>query len=225
MRGGEVTEVEPRSRPHVPVESRAQVARGLQMLREQRRVLIFLFDRVCHPPVQLGAIGLELRFVSHRAHQRVVEGVLGIGREADLIDQLGADQIPNDFSVSALNREPTTAAALRVFLASAPRRSIRAAMAACSVPGTLTSETSVRQVYSPRSPSSTRRSASSRTISCEKNGLPATRLAMTDLIAATDGSEPNSSSSNTVVSESARGASEIVCAPETWANAPRYSGR
>ena len=50
---------------------------------------------------------------------------------------------------------------------------MRAAMVACSVAGTLTSATSAVDMYAPGSPRSTPRSASSRTISSAKNGLPA----------------------------------------------------
>ena len=35
------------------------------------------FDRGGQAPVQLGAIGFQLRFVGHRADQRVAERVLG----------------------------------------------------------------------------------------------------------------------------------------------------
>ena len=41
----------------------------------------------------LGAIGFQLRFVGHRADQRVPEGVLGARGEPHLIDQLRAEQL------------------------------------------------------------------------------------------------------------------------------------
>ena len=53
---------------------------------------------------------------------------------------------------------------------------MRAAMVACNVAGTLTSATSAVEMYAPGSPRSTPRSASSRTISSAKNGLPAALL-------------------------------------------------
>ena len=53
---------------------------------------------------------------------------------------------------------------------------MRAAMVACSVAGTLTSAASAVDMYAPRCPCSTPRSASSRTISSAKNGLPAALL-------------------------------------------------
>ena len=46
--------------------------------------------------MQLGAIGLELRFVGHRANQRMVEHILGLPGEPDLIDEFGRDQVVND---------------------------------------------------------------------------------------------------------------------------------
>ena len=48
------------------------------------------------PPVQLGAIGLELRLVGHRTNQRMVEHILGLAGEPDLIDELGRHQVVND---------------------------------------------------------------------------------------------------------------------------------
>ena len=69
-----------------------------------------------------------------------------------------------------------TAAALNVRLAFGSSRSMRAAMVACNVAGTLTSATSAVDMYAPGSPRSTPRSASSRTISSAKNGLPAALL-------------------------------------------------
>ena len=50
--------------------------------------------------------------------------------------------MPSVSSRSRLNREPMTAAALKVRLAAGSSRSMRAAMVACKVAGTLTSPTS-----------------------------------------------------------------------------------
>ena len=63
---------------HVPGEGRMQIAGRLEMFGDQRRILISrvrlaLFDCGGHPPVQLGAIRFELRFVGHRTNERVVE--------------------------------------------------------------------------------------------------------------------------------------------------------
>jgi hypothetical protein len=65
-----------------------------------------------------------------------------------------------------------TAAALSVRFAFGSSRSMRAAMVACNVAGTLTSATSAAIMYAPGSPRSTPRSVSSRTISSAKKGLP-----------------------------------------------------
>ena len=86
---------------HVPAVRGAQITGGLQMLGDQRGVLVGRFrvagfDRGGQPPVQLGAIRLELRFVGHRANQRMVEHVLGLSGEPDLIDELGRHQVIND---------------------------------------------------------------------------------------------------------------------------------
>ena len=68
------------------------------MFGDQRRVLlgrlrVALLDRGGQAPVPLGAIGFQLRFVGHRADQRVAEGVLGARGEPHLIDQLRAEQL------------------------------------------------------------------------------------------------------------------------------------
>ena len=97
---------------------------------------------------------------------------------------------------------------------------MRAAMVACSVAGTLTSETSAVEMYAPDSPRSTPRSASSRTISSAKNGLPAALSAIVWPSAPTDGSAPSNSETSAAVSGSFSGARAIVCVPCTRASAP-----
>ena len=78
--------------------------------------------------------------------------------KTDLIDQLGLQEFVNDgivahaVSSSGVKREPMTAAAFNVCLASGRSRSMRAAMVACNVAGTLTSATSVIDMYAPRCP-------------------------------------------------------------------------
>ena len=66
-----------------------------------------------------------------------------------------AGSTPSWVNRSRLNRDPMTAAALNVRFASVGSRSMRAAMVACSVAGTLTSETSAVEMYAPDSPRST----------------------------------------------------------------------
>ena len=69
--------------------------------------------------------------------------ILGSPGEPHLIDEFGREQLlnvridPSAASRSRLNRDPMTAAAPSVCLAAGPRRSMRAAMVACSVAGTL----------------------------------------------------------------------------------------
>ena len=53
----------------------------LQMFGDQRGVLVgrigvALFDRGGQPPVQFGALRLQLRFVGHRADQRMPKRIL-----------------------------------------------------------------------------------------------------------------------------------------------------
>ena len=67
---------------------------------------------------------------------------------------------------------------------------MRAAMVACSVAGTLTSATSAVDMYAPGCPRSTPRSASSRTISSAKNGLPAALSAIVSAQPADRGVRP-----------------------------------
>ena len=139
------------------------------------------FDCGGQAPMQLGAIGFQLRFVGHRTNHRVVERIFGLPGEPDLIDELRRHQVverlvrrPARSADSAPNREPITAAALNVRLAFGSSRSMRAAMVACNVAGTLTSASLCRRACTRRaSRRSTPRSASSRTISSAKNGLPA----------------------------------------------------
>ena len=52
-----------------------------------------LLDRGGQAPVPFGAIGFQLRFVGHRADQRVAEGVLGAWGKPHLIDQLRTEQL------------------------------------------------------------------------------------------------------------------------------------
>ena len=78
-----------------------EIACGLQVLGNQGGILVersgvALFDRGGRPPVQLSAIGFELRLVGDRANQRVVEDIVRLASEADLIDEFGLDQLVND---------------------------------------------------------------------------------------------------------------------------------
>ena len=104
--------------------------------------------------------------------------------------------MPRPASRSRLKRDPMTAAALSVRFASGSSRSMRAAIVACNVAGTLTSATSADDTYAPGSPRSTPRSASSRTISSAKNGLPAALSAIVWPRAPTEGSGPSSSATS-----------------------------
>ncbi len=119
------------------------------------------------------------------------------------------------------NRDPITAAAPRLLLAVGSRRSMRAAMAACRVAGTLTSATSANADISRRGRRRVRRrSARSRTISSAKKGFPEARSAMVIVRSPTDESTPSNSVISAVVSESLSGAREIVCASAARASAP-----
>ena len=60
--------------------------------------------------------------------------------------------MPSTVSRSRPNREPITAAALNVRFAFGSSRSMRAAMVACNVAGTLTSAPSAVDMYAPRLP-------------------------------------------------------------------------
>ena len=51
------------------------------------------FDRGRQPPVQPSAIGLELRFVGHRADQRMSKRILGARGEPHLVDELRGNQL------------------------------------------------------------------------------------------------------------------------------------
>ena len=131
-------------------------------------------------PCSSRPIRSELRLVGNRADDRIVEDELGFPGERDLVDELGCDQVGDRrFDTQCLeqvecrtaSRRPLRRSAVRFAFGS--RRSMRAAIVACSVAGTLTSVTSAVDRYAPGFPCSTPRSASSRTISSAKNGLPA----------------------------------------------------
>ena len=108
-RGPDIAGLRPCPGAHVPAESGAQVIGGLEMLGDQRRVLIqrirvALFDRGCQTPMQFGAVGLQLCFVGHGPDQRVVEGVLGVRGEPHLVDEFGSDQLA-DLSLTIEQRQ------------------------------------------------------------------------------------------------------------------------
>ena len=98
--------------------------------------------------MQLGAIGFQLRFVGHRADQRVVEGVFGVAGEPDWSMSSAAHELVED------RVDPQRGQQLRAEAGADDRRgvqrplgrgssrSMRASMAACTVAGTLTSATS-----------------------------------------------------------------------------------
>ena len=142
---------------HVPAVGGVQLAGGLQMFGDQRGVLVdrsrvTLFDGGGQAPVQFGAIGFQLRFVGHRADQRMAERVLGARGEPHLIDQLRADQL-----VETRHR-PQRGQQVRVEARTDHRRRVQRplgrrrragrcarAMVACRVAGTPTSAISARQ--------------------------------------------------------------------------------
>ena len=107
-----------------------QITGGLQMFGDQRGVLvgrtrISVLYRLRQSSVQFGAVRFELGFVGHCTDQRMVEHILGLPGEPDLIDELGRQQVRDRpvrsrafASRPRLNREPMTAAALNVRLAS-----------------------------------------------------------------------------------------------------------
>ena len=100
-RRGDVAPGRPRTRAHAPAVGGREIACGLQVLGDQRGVLVSRFrvtrlDGECDAPVHRGAIGFELRFVGHRTNQRVVEDILGLSGKGDLIDEIAAQQALED---------------------------------------------------------------------------------------------------------------------------------
>ena len=82
-RRGDVAVSQPRARTHIPVERRVQIAGGLEVFGDEGGVFVgefrrALFDRGGQPPVQLGAVGLQLRFVGHGANQRMPEHIFDL---------------------------------------------------------------------------------------------------------------------------------------------------
>jgi len=81
---------------HMPTECRAQFTGRLQMVGDQRGILVnrgraMLLDGRRDLPVQLRAVRFQLRLVCHRADQRVPEGVLGSPESGHWIDEVGID--------------------------------------------------------------------------------------------------------------------------------------
>ena len=101
-RTGNVAVRRPVPGSHVPFKCCVQIACSLQMIGNQRGVFVdrfrlASFDSGGDPPVQLGAIGLELRFVGHRTDKRMMEYILGLAGQAEVFDELGHDQVINDW--------------------------------------------------------------------------------------------------------------------------------
>ena len=109
-------------------------------------------------PVQLGAIGLELRFVGDRPNQGWWNAYSG--RRVNLTwpmssaarksrdDRCDAQPVGR----SGLNRVPTDGRRVSVRFALGSSRSMRAAIVACNVAGTLMSASSAEEMYAPRLP-------------------------------------------------------------------------
>jgi hypothetical protein len=83
---GDVAVGRPRCGAHLPAIGGVPITGGLQVLGDQCGVLvsqlrIAAFDRGGQPPVQLGAVGFQLRFVSDCTDQGMPECVFGARRE------------------------------------------------------------------------------------------------------------------------------------------------
>ena len=173
-----------RAGAHVPVEAAcrspaASKCSAISAAFSSSRPVTALFDRGGHPPVQFGAVGLELSLVGHRTDQRMVKHILGLPGERDLIDELGRQQVGNDrFNAQCrqqVRSEPRADHRRRA------QRSFRFRVEPIDAGGdrclqrggTATSAASAVDRYAPSFPCSTPRSASSRTISSAKNGVPA----------------------------------------------------
>ena len=93
--GGDiVADVGPGAGAHAPVECRVEIARSLQVLGDHRGVRIrssAAFYRRGQKPVQLRAIGFELRFISNSSDQRWRTAYWS-GSELHLIDEFRLDQ-------------------------------------------------------------------------------------------------------------------------------------
>ena len=205
-RAGDIAVGRPCCCSHVPVVCGAQIPGGLQMLGDQCRVLVAHRPSGCNnvrkPAVQRGAIRLQLGLVGHPMNQRVAEPELSPRRERHLIDQFRLEELRQRGAVGEFGQQVLVEShtddrrGVERFLAAASSRSILAAIAAWRVTGTVTSAWSRVHTYSPRAPSSTFRSARSRTMDSAKKGLPAARSAICETNPATDGCEPNNSSTS-----------------------------
>ena len=212
------------------VVSGTQISGGLQVLGDQGGVLVCRSDALsisaAKSPVQFRPIRFELRLVRHRPDERIAEDELGFAGESDLIDELGGHQVGRQLvrprAVQQVEAEPRAdhrRGAQRLFRLRV--ESVDAGGDRClqrrghAHLGDVGGDSICAGL-----PSSTPRSASSRTISSAKNGLPAALSAIDSPSSPTDGSEPEQFGDERGVSESRSGARAMVCAPATRSTHP-----
>ena len=151
-----VTVLEPVSCPHVPRVGGSPLARGLEVVSDESRILvercgIALLDGRGEPAMAVGPGGAQLGVVTDCAHQRVPKRVSNFGQKLDLVDDSAVTR-PRSWLASTpgistrrLSRPklvPITAAALRIDFSRVVSLSMRAARTACTVAGTAIESTS-----------------------------------------------------------------------------------
>jgi hypothetical protein len=97
----------PRPHPctHVPGVRAAQLAGGLQVFSDQRRIRldrirITHFDDRRQPPMQLVSFGFQLSLIGHRADQRLMKDVLPWRRKThESVLELSVDHLVDEFGL------------------------------------------------------------------------------------------------------------------------------
>src|SRR5207245_23477 len=187
------------------VDGHAEHVRCLPELAEHGQRLLEERDRLAmggarHRAVA-GPVQILDRLVAQPGAPRVVGELLdvlveAIGMEAlDRADQ-GRVQRAAAISMAKGTSLPTTAAAWRSRLSSAPSRSIRAARIACTVGGMLIVSSGLISRYAPPLPASAPTSTSVRTLSSRKSGLPSVRAISSGFSGRTLASAPSNEASS-----------------------------
>ena len=107
MRSIEVAEGEPGRGTHVPFKGCTQVG-GLEVLRDKGRILISgapRLDRTRESAMELGAVGLKLRFIGDGSDQRMPERILDGMTECHLVDNFSRDQRGHVRVVNEVNQQ------------------------------------------------------------------------------------------------------------------------
>ena len=162
-------------------------------------------DGLDDPGVERAPPVLEQAVVGHLVREGVLEGVLEVGHEPRLVEELGGLQVRETAPQGLLGQRrrwpgaaargtslPMTEAAWSRRLASGGSRSMRAARTASTVAGTSIASIGRARRCAPRSPPRASVSTSVCTVSSRKNGFPSVRSMRSAVSRSSPGSSPRS---------------------------------